>query len=187
MKQEGCKDCGSSRGTRKEVDLQDLLSFESCRSSAVDYMEEVSPESPRNMQDEEQEATREASWNATGRKEEDGWRLEPEGETETLETMVLWNEVEGVSVNPDGAGDHERKSSRRESEAPGEEGEEVKRPKRKVIRVEFEETHDYLREALNLSQEEVEEISFAPSAISVPPKPLFRCDNRRSEETINFW
>ena len=39
------------------------------------------------MQDE-QEVTSEASWNAT-RGKEDGWRLEPEGETETPETKVL--------------------------------------------------------------------------------------------------
>ena len=37
---------GSSRGTRKKADLQDLQ-FQSCRSSAVDYIEEISP-----MQDE---------------------------------------------------------------------------------------------------------------------------------------
>ena len=78
---------GSSRGTRKEADLQDLLSFESRRSSAVDYIEEISPESPRKMQDE-QEATSEASWNAKGSKEENGWRLEPEGGKETPETVV---------------------------------------------------------------------------------------------------
>ena len=35
---------GSSRRTKMEVDSQDLLSFESCRSSAVDYMEEISPD-----------------------------------------------------------------------------------------------------------------------------------------------
>ena len=35
---------------RKEADLQDLLSAESCRSSAVDYVEEISRESPRKMQ-----------------------------------------------------------------------------------------------------------------------------------------
>ena len=58
-------------------------------------MQEIRPESPRKMQDE-QGATREASWNATVVKEEDGWRLEPEGGTETLETIVLWHEVEGV-------------------------------------------------------------------------------------------
>ena len=88
-------------------------------------------------------------------------------------------------MNPDGEGRHERvqaKSSRRESEAPGEEGEEVKSPKRKVIRVESEETQDYVREAMDLSHEEAEEISFVPSAISVPQKPLFRCDNRCSEK-----
>ena len=59
------------------------------------------------------------------------WRLEPETEMETLETKVLWNRVEGVP-------------GRRASEAPGE---EVKSPKRKVIRVESEETQDYVREA----------------------------------------
>ena len=40
------------------------------------------------MQDE-QEVTSEASWNAMRGKEEDGWRLEPERDTETLETKVL--------------------------------------------------------------------------------------------------
>ena len=175
---------GSSRGTRKEADLQDILSFESCRSSAVDYIEEISPESPRRMQDE-QEATSEA--NATGRKEDDWWRLEPEGETKTPETMVLWSEVEGVSVNLDGESRHERlvaKSSRSESEALGEEGEEVKSP---MIRVESGETQDYVREAKDLSQEEAEEISFATSASSVPQKPSFRYDNRCSEKNISFW
>ena len=139
---------GSSRGTRKEADLQDLLSFESCRSSAVEYIEEISTESPRKMQDE-QEVTSEAPWSATGGKEEDGWRLEPEGETDTPETNVLWDGVEGVPGYPDGEGRHEQvqgKSSRKESEAPWEEGEEVQRPKRKVIRVESEETQDYVRE-----------------------------------------
>ena len=70
------------------------------------------------------------------RVEEDGWRLEPEGETETPETVVLWSEVEGVFGNPDGEGRHDRvqvKSFGMESEAPGEEGEEVKSLKRKVL------------------------------------------------------
>ena len=40
------------------------------------------------MQDE-QEVTSEASWNATRGKEEDGRRLEPDGETETPETKDL--------------------------------------------------------------------------------------------------
>ena len=73
----------------------DILSFESCRSSVVGDMEEVSSESSRRMQDEE-ETTPKASWTAvTERKEKDGWRLEPELETETPEVIVLWNEAEG--------------------------------------------------------------------------------------------
>ena len=35
---------GSSRRMKKEMDLQNLLSFESCRSSTVDHVEEM--ESP---------------------------------------------------------------------------------------------------------------------------------------------
>ena len=62
------------------------------------------------------------------------------------------------------------KSSRLESEAPGEDSEEVKSPKRKVIGVESEERQDYVREANDMNQEESEEISFVPSAISVPQK-----------------
>ena len=30
-------------------------------------------------------------------------------------------------------------------------------------------------------------MSFAPSAISVPRKPMFRCDNQCSEKTLSFW
>ena len=62
--------------------------------------------------------------------------------------------MEGAPVNPDGESRNKRvkaKSSRRESEAPGEEGEEVKSPKRQVIRVESDETQDYVREAKDLS------------------------------------
>ena len=39
-----------------------------------------------------------------------------------------------------------------------------------------------MREAKDLNQEEADEISFVPSAISVPHKPLLRCDNRCSEK-----
>ena len=48
---------------------------------------------------------------------------------------------------------------------------EIKSPKRKIIRVESEETQHYVREAKDLNQEEAEEISSVPSAISVPQKP----------------
>ena len=98
-------------------------------------MAEVSSESSRKMQDKE-ETTPGASWAAvTGRKEKEGGRLEPEGETETPEVIVLWNEAEGVPVNPDGEGHHERaqaKSSRRGREAPCEEGEEVKKSEKEI-------------------------------------------------------
>ena len=61
--------------------------------------------------------------NATRRK--DGRRVP--------ETEVSWNGVEGVPRYPDGEGRHERwqvKNSRRQSDAPGEEGEEIRSPKR---------------------------------------------------------
>ena len=81
----------------------------------VDHVEEMSLESPRKMQDK-QEVMSETSGNATRGREEDGWRLEPEGEKKTPETKVLWNGVEAVTGYPDGEGRHERvqvKSSRR--------------------------------------------------------------------------
>ena len=98
---------GSPRRMKKEADSQDLLFFESCRSSTVDHVEKMSQESPRKMQDE-QEVMSETAGKATRGRGEDGWRLEPEGETETLETKVFWNGVEGVSRYPDGEGHHER-------------------------------------------------------------------------------
>ena len=94
----------------------DLLSLESCRLSAVDHVEDASPESQRKMQDE-QEVMSETSGNLTRRRGEDGWRLEPERETGTLETNVFWHGMEGVPEYLDGEGHHERgqvKSSRRE-------------------------------------------------------------------------
>ena len=60
-------------------------------------------------------------------------------------------------MKPGGEGHREQaqaRSSGREREVPVEEGEEVESPKRKVIRVESEETQDYVREARDLSREE---------------------------------
>ena len=37
-----------------------------------------------------------------------------------------------------------------------------------------------------MDQEEGEEISFVPSAASVPQKPLFRCDKHCSEKTFKL-
>ena len=79
---------------KKEADSQDLISFDSCWSSAVDHVEAMSVESPRKMQDE-QEAMSETPGNAKRGRGEDACRLEPEGETETPETKVFWNGVEG--------------------------------------------------------------------------------------------
>ena len=61
------------------------------------------------------------------------------------------------------------------------------RARRKIIRVDSKETQDYVREAKDVDQEEAEEMSFVPSAISVPQKPSFRCDNQCSEKTLSFW
>ena len=49
------------------------------------------------MQDE-QEVMSETSGNATRGSEEDEWRLEPQGETETLETDVFLKGVEGSNI-----------------------------------------------------------------------------------------
>ena len=35
--------------------------------------------------------------------------------------------------------------------------------------------------------EEVDELSVVPSAISVPQKMIFRCDNQCGEKTLSFW
>ena len=100
------------------------------------------------------------------------------------------DEVEGTYVDSNGEGHHGRgkvKNHRSQSGVQGEEGEETESPKRKVIRVEFEETQDYVREAKSTDHEDVEELSFVPSAISVPQKMIYRCDDQCSEKTLSFW
>ena len=72
---------GSSRRMKKDARSQDVLSFESCRSSVVDHVEEMSVESPRTMQDKQEEMS-ETAVKATRGRGEDAWRLESEGETE---------------------------------------------------------------------------------------------------------
>ena len=103
---------GNSRRMKKEMDLQNLLSLESCRSSTVDHVEEMSRESPRERQNV-QEVTDEAAWKATRGRREDAWRLEPEGETEMPETGVVWDGVEGVYVDLNGECHHERVLAKR--------------------------------------------------------------------------
>ena len=66
------------------------------------------------------------------------------------------------------------------------EDEEITNPERKVIRVESEETQDYVKEGRSTEKEE-EETTFVPSAVSIPLKPLFRCDRQCSEKTLSYW
>ena len=81
------------------------------------------------------------------------------------------------------------KSSRRESEVPGEEGEDVKVQKKKVIRVESEETQEYLKKEIVQRREESEVRTFVPSAVGVPHKKLFRFDKQvaRSRSASGSW
>ena len=148
----------------------------------MDHVEGMGLEPPRKIQDV-QVVMSETAGKATRGRGRDAWRLEPEGETETLETKVVSNGVEGVRADPGRRERVQAKNSRRQSEAPGEEGEEMKSPKRKIIRVESEETQDHVTEENDMDQEEGEETSFVPSATSVPQKPVSRRDNQRSENT----
>ena len=55
--------------------------------------------------------------------------------------------------------------------------------------MESEETQNCVREAKSTEheEEEEEERTFVPSAVSVPLKPLFRCDNQCSQKTLSYW
>ena len=55
----------------------------------------------------------------------------------------------------------------------------------KNTRVESGETQDYVREAKSTDKEEAEELSFVPSAITVPQKLMLRCDHQCSGKTSN--
>ena len=129
-------------------------------------------------------------WEEAKSMEESEWRLEPEREADVPEIIIVSDAVESTIVDLGGKSRREQAeegSFRREREVPGEEGEEVKTPKRKVIRVESEETQDYIRQAKSAEQEEAEVRIFLPSAISAPQKPLFRCGNQCSEKTLSYW
>ena len=100
--------------------------------------------------------------------EESEWRLEPGEEAEVPEIVIVSDAVEGTFVDLDGESRHEQveaKLSRRGREMLNA-GDEIRSPTRKV----FE-----------------EEMTFIPSAVSVPLKPLFRCDKQRSEKTLSYW
>ena len=64
---------------------------------------------------------------------------------------------------------------------------ETKNSKRKVIRVESEETQDYVCGMRAIGQEEAEELAFVPSALSDPRGSIYFCDNRCSEKAVRCW
>ena len=166
---------GGSRAVRNGFDIQDTLSFESCSSSRVCDMEEAGSESSRKMRDKEDTT----SWTAVRK----WWRLEPEGEAEKLEVTVLRNEVDGVSVNPEGESHHEQTRTRanitrkeREDQAQNAAGEEG--------RGGSESTEEQLF-GWTLRRRRI--MCFVPSAISIPRGPMFWCDNRCSDTALRFW
>ena len=66
------------------------------------------------------------------------------------EIIVVSGAVKGTFVDLDGESRREQveaKLSRRGREIPNGEGDEIRSPKRKVIRVESEETQDHVKEA----------------------------------------
>ena len=129
------------------------------------------------------------SWEEATKAAEREWRLEPEGDAEVPEIIIVSDAVEGTFVDLDGESRHEQveaKLSRRGREMLNE-GEEIRSLKRKVIRVESEETQDYVREGKSTEFEEEEERTFIPSAVSVPLNLLFRCDKQCSDKTLSNW
>ena len=72
-------------------------------------------------------------------------------------------------------------------DAPQGEGAEKKTQKRDVIRVESEETQDYVCGMLAISREEAEELAFVPSTLSEPRVSIYFCDNRCSEKAVRYW
>ena len=59
--------------------------------------------------------------------------------------------------------------------------------KGRVIRVESEETQDYVCEMLTISPEEAEELAFVPSALCEPRGAIYFCDNHCSEKAVGYW
>ena len=75
-------------------------------------------------------------WEEARKMENGEWRLEPEGDAEVPEIIIVSDAVEGTPVDLDGESRHEQaeaKLSRRGIEMLNE-GEEIRSPKRKVIR-----------------------------------------------------
>ena len=92
---------GSSRRMKREADSQDLLSFGVIQVIGGGLHQR--DESGVSEKDADvREVMRETAGNATRGRGEDAWMLEPEGETETLETKVFWSGVEGVPTTNGG-------------------------------------------------------------------------------------
>ena len=76
-----------------------------------------------------------------------------------------------VSEEPTGAESENQEMEMEVGEAtPHDASAEIQSPKRKVIRVESEETHDCVCETVAISQEEAEKMGFVPSALGESEK-----------------
>ena len=76
-------------------------------------------------------------WEEAKSMEESEWRLEPEGEAEVPEIIIVSDAVESTNVDLDGKSRREQAEERSfRREVPGDEDEEIKSSKRKVISVE---------------------------------------------------
>ena len=122
---------GNSRRVRKGLGLQHPFSSESCRSSTVDHDEEMTLESPRQAGGARGD---EGDWVGRRREEEKkmhgGWSQKGKRRCRRPES----DGVEGIYVDCNGEGHHEREqveNSRRQSDVSGEEGEEIKKPEEK--------------------------------------------------------
>ena len=168
----------------------DNSSFGSCSSSLAHDTDEATSASSWVARDAD-DAMSEPSWTAlTKRKERDWWGIDLEGEMAKLEVVCPWSGTECGSVNPKGKIGHwsvrtrfaneeseepngaENEKQKKEMEvdeaAPHEASAEIQSNKRKVIRVESQETQDHVPETLAISKEEAEEMGFVPSALGEP-------------------
>ena len=126
---------------------------------------------------------KEAMWDETKKEEAEGeWRLELEGETETREIIVVLHEAEGVSVNLNGEGHHERAQA-----SPREKGEEVQSPKKESDSGGIRRNTGLCEKSNGLESGAGRRNRFCANAVSVSPKPMFRCDNGCSEKTFSYW
>ena len=117
---------------------------------------------PRNI-------TKWPDWDEPREREESEWRLEPEGEAEVPEIIIVSDAVECTFVDLDGESRLELVEAKL-----SEEGEKYStRVRRQKVQEESdsggsEETQEYVQEAKSMEYEEEEERTFVPSAVSVP-------------------